>query len=214
MGLKLRYNLFWNTTASAVFECYASVFAERRRPFGVSGNDAERFDFYTEDNGWTVVSLDSGWEWEDRRETQFCVSRRLWCPGFLIFVYDGNYWGYEFFDRGQSIDHFVQEATGQPVGFPGEDCRGKPELIAAHLPMLRAEEIAPYLVQKHDWVIPEGANILARSGDEFRRFDECAVLDFLRMLGVRIQLEDDYVKLQSPLFKSAFSTWSRKTGAV
>jgi hypothetical protein len=27
----------------------------------------------------------------------------------LIFVFDGDYWGYEFFNQGQVIDCFVQD---------------------------------------------------------------------------------------------------------
>jgi hypothetical protein len=132
------------------------------------------------------------------------VSRRLACPGFLVFVYDGDYWGYEFFNSGVAVDHFVQEATGDPIGFPEEDCRGQAEVVASFLPFLRMEDIGPYLVQKHDFVRPADMNVPARPGDQFRRFDECAVLDFLRMLGIGVGLQDGYVRVQSPVFRSAF----------
>lgn len=204
MGLKLRYHLFHDTTAAAVYGAYASFYAQQGRPLQLTGDETRRLDFYQENNGWVVVSLDGGWEWKERREAQLFVSRRLWCPGFLVFVYDGDYWGYEFFDHGEVFDQFVQEGTGQPIGFPGADCRGRPEVVAAHLRFLRAEDIAPYLVQKHDWVIPAGMGVPARPGDEFRRFDECAVLDFLRMLGVRVGLQDEYLREQGPLYQSAF----------
>jgi len=146
--------------------------------------------------------LGSGWEWKVRREAQLFVSRTLWCPGFLIFVYDGNYWGYEFFDHGEVLDHFVQEATGEPIGFPGEDCRGNAAVLVEHLPFLNVADVASYLVQKTDWVIPAGMNIPARPGDEFRRFDECAVLDFMRMLGVGVERHDGYVRLKAPVYRS------------
>ena len=51
---------------------------------------------------------------------------------------------------------------------------------------------------------PQGTNVPARPGDELRRFDECAVLDFLRMLGVRVKLQDSYVQVSSPVFRSLF----------
>lgn len=204
MGLKLRYNLFHGTTAAAVFDAYVSFYAQRGRPLQLTGDEARRLDFYQENNGWVVVSLDRGWEWKERREAHLFVSRRLWCPGFLVFVYDGDYWGYEFCDHGEVFDHFVQDGTGQPIGFPGADCRGRPEVVAKHLPFLRAEDIAPYLVQKDDWVIPAGMDVPARPGDEFRRFGECAVLDFLRMLSVRVGLQDGYVQVQGQLYWSAF----------
>jgi hypothetical protein len=101
----LRYNLFYST-AGAVFEQFTSHY--RRRGL------AAEINFYRERNGWVVVELDAGWEWELRREVQLAVSDALGCPGFLVFVYDGDYWGYEFFDRGEAVDHFVQEPTGEP----------------------------------------------------------------------------------------------------
>jgi hypothetical protein len=204
MGLKLRYNLFYNTTAPAVYGAYASFYEQRGRPLEIQGDDQRRIDFHIENNGWVLVALDGGWEWKERREAQLFVSRRLMCPGFLVFVYDGEYWGYEFFDLGEALDHFLQESTGQPIGFPGEDCRGRSEVIAEHLPYLRVFDIAPYLVQQHDWIIPDGMDVPARLGDKFRRFDECSVLDFLRMLGVAVELCDGYVKVQSPVYRSVF----------
>ena len=204
MGLTLRYNLFHGTTAVAVYGAYVSFYEERGRPLQPVGKDWRSIEFHHEHNGWVVVALDSGWEWKERREAQLFVSQRLWCPGFLVFVYDGDYWGYEFFDKGEALDHFVQESTGQPIGFPGEDCRGRPEVVTKHLPFLRIEDVTPYLVQMHGATAPEGMDVPARPGDEFRRFEECAVLDFLRMLGVRVQLQDGYVRVQSPVYRSAF----------
>jgi hypothetical protein len=204
MGLKLRYNLFRDASVEAVYGAYASFYAQRGRPLQPAGKETRRLDFYQENNDWVVVGLDGGWEWKERREAQLFASRRLWCAGLLVFVYDGDYWGYELFDHGEVRDHFVQEATGMPIWFAGEDCLGHPEVLAEHLPFLDVEDIAPYLVQKHDWVIPTGMNVPARFGDEFCRFDECAVLDFLRMLGVRVGLQDGYVRQQSPLYRSAF----------
>jgi hypothetical protein len=201
VGLKLRYNLFYST-AEAVYDAFASFYGRRGSRLQAVDDGRGSLNFYREHDGWVVVDLGTGWEWKVRREAQLFVSRSLWCPGFLTFVYDGNYWGYEFFDRGEVIDHFVQEATGEPIGFPGEDCRGNPRVVAEHLPFLRVEDIAPYLVQKRDWVIPEGMDVPARTGDEFRRFDECAVLDFLRMLGVSTEIRDHYVRPKAPLFRS------------
>lgn len=209
MGLKLRYQVFRHTTASAVYGAYLSFYESRGRPLQVTGADWQRIDFHREIDDWVVVSLDGGWEWKERRELQLSVSSRLWCPGFLIFVYDGDYWGYEFFDHGEVFDRFVQEATGEPIGFPNANCRERPDVLASHLPHLRARDIAPYLVQKHDFAIPEGMDVSARPGDEFRRFDECGVLDFLRMLGVDVVLQGGYVQVRSPVFRSAFNVGNR-----
>ncbi len=204
MGLMLRYNLFHGTTAAVVYGAYASFYEQRGRPFKLSGEETQRLDFYQENNGWVVVSLDRGWEWKERRHAQTFASQRLWCPGFLVFVYDGDYWGYEFFDHGEVFDHFVQESSSEPIGFPEADCRGKAEVVAEHLPFLQVEDIAPYLVQKYDWVIQAGINVPARPGDEFRRFEECAVLDFLRMLGVRVALQGGAVRVDGSVYRSVY----------
>ena len=207
VGLALRYNLFYSTS-EAVYDAFASFYGRRGSRLhavddvGSRLNDYCAINFHREHNGWTVVDLDGGWEWKVRREAQLFVSQSLRCPGFLIFVYDGDYWGYEFSDCGEAIDHFVQEASGEPIGFPGEDCRGNPSVIAEHLPFLRVEDIAPYLVQKPDWPTPESINVPARPGDEFRRFDECAVLDFVRMLRVPVDIVSSVVRLKAPLLKS------------
>jgi hypothetical protein len=61
-----------------------------------------------------------------------------------------------------------------------------------------------YLVQEDTDAALENdpLNVPAREGDEFAGFDECAVIDFLRMLGVHIELRDHYVTLQAPRFRA------------
>jgi hypothetical protein len=130
MGLFLRYNLFRDTTAAAVYGAYAAFYHERGRPLLSEGHDFGRIDFHCERNGWVVVNLDAGWEWKERREAQLFVSRRIWCAGFLIYVYDGEYWGYEFFDKGVVLDHFVQEGAEAVIGFPGEECAGNAYIVS------------------------------------------------------------------------------------
>jgi hypothetical protein len=77
--------------------------------------------------------------------------------------------------------------------FPGVSCAGRPGVLAARFPGagLWAEDVAAYVVQRpehgdddREWDSP------ARPGDEFSRGDQCAVVDFLRMLGVGIELRD------------------------
>jgi hypothetical protein len=204
MGLFLRYNLFHKVSASLVYGAYCSFYEKRGRPLQQIGSERQSIDFYCEENDWTVVDLDAGWEWKERREAQLLVSRRLGCSGFLIFVFDGDYWGYEFFNNGVVLDHFVQESEAAATWFPSDDCKGNAEILVKHLPPLKANDVVPYLIQKHDWAIPGGMDVPARPGDQNRRFNGCAVLDFLRMLGVRVEVVDGYVTLQSQVFRSVF----------
>jgi hypothetical protein len=213
MGLKLRYNLFHSVTAPAVYGMLLNFYAARGRPLQQTGTDDERIDVHEADNNWVVVSLDSDWEWKERREAQLYVSQRLSCLGFLIFVYDGDYWGYEFFARGEVLDQFTQESNDRPVGFAKLPTRGNAAILAAHLPALNETEIAPYLIQQHDWQIPAGANTKAWPGDEYNRFDECAVLDFLRMLGICVNVHNRSVQLASPCYRSVWrANWSAPFG--
>jgi hypothetical protein len=47
-----------------------------------------------------------------------------------------------------------------------------------------------------------GLSSIARPGDRYNRFDECAVLDFLRMLGVNVGVQHSYVQLASSIYRS------------
>jgi len=203
MGLRLRYYLFYGVASGDVGGALQAFYAVRGRPLqktlaGTVPSDLSLY-IYTADNNWVVVELDSGWEWKERREAQLFVSERLYCPSLLIFVYDGDYWGYEFLDQGKVLDHFVQQQDQADQWFPGQDCSGKPEVLVQHLPFLNFSVIAPYLKQKPSYGNPPELKGKVHPHDEFDRFDECAVLDFLRALGVRVGLQDGYVMLNSSL---------------
>jgi hypothetical protein len=146
MGLKLRYNLFYEVEADAVYAALESYWTERGRQIQTTVRRDE-YVLYHSEHGWMLLEWDGGWEWELRRAAQLHVSRVLGCAGLLVFVYDGDYWGYELFNHGREVDHFVQdpESTGW---FPGSSCSGQPELFAAQFPpgRLRPADIAPYLL--------------------------------------------------------------------
>jgi hypothetical protein len=198
MGLKLRYNLFYAVQAEPVYQALASFWGQRHcqlQTTAIRALPAAAWDTYTlyeERGGWTLLDWDGGWEWTLRREAQLHVSRVLACAGLLVFVYDGDYWGYELFNQGHAVDHFVQapDASGW---FPGHSCSGQPHVFAAQFPSagLQPEDIAAYLAPlPEDWDDELVWDRPARPGDEFSRGDECAVIDFLRMLGVGIELRD------------------------
>jgi hypothetical protein len=203
MGLKLRLNLFHQVAATQVFDAYTHFYAEHGQQLVNEGKEHKKFILHELDNDWVILSLDGGWEWDMRRKVQLFVSRQLDCIGFLIFVYDGDYWGYEFFNDGVVLDQFVQDPDEGRNWFTAPNV-GQPEVLHRHLPWLALEDIVAYLVQMpqpdlnsfiHRKIVHEmyeGLNVPARPGDEFKRFDECAVLDFLRILNVRVELQDRY----------------------
>ncbi len=225
MGLKLRLNLFYDVDHVAVYEVLSEFWASKKRHVRESDGEA-CYDLHQSENRWVVLSWDAGWEWILRREAQLYVSNALSCKGFLIFVYDGNYLGYEFFNAGIPLDQYIQdEEPGTGIDwFPGKKCSGNPDLITAEFPFLSYETLRSYMFRDPafaPWnnslvgqqVVEENrrrsaerekVNVPARNGDEFKRFDECAVLDFLRFLGVGIELREQYVRILAPKYKSFF----------
>ncbi len=126
-----------------------------------------------------------------------------------MFVHDGDFWGYELFSDGEPVDQCVGRGEPEPeFWFPGRDCRGRPELFAAQLPTLglAPNDIGAYLLPEPDFDDHEAWaawNVPACGGDQYRRGDECASLDFLRMLGCQIESEGRVTPL-APLW-SAFA---------
>lgn len=192
MGLMLRYNLFYQVQAKNVYGAYREFYGNRRRTILFEGRERDAISIYHPQNEWTVVNLGSGWEWKERREAQLLVSNRLYCPGFLVFVYDGIYWGYEFFANGVVLDHFVQDPDESEHWFSGTSCKGDPDVLVTHLPHLERDVFAAYLAQKF------GRNEKVRPEDKFEGFHSC-VLNFLNYLGVPVVCRDYVVGIDSTI---------------
>src|ERR1700730_8922409 len=105
----LRYNLFYDVAPKDVYESYLRFYGDRNVQLRNNGDVSARYQLFEPNGHWTILHWDNGWEWTVRREAQLFVSKELQCSGFLIFVYDGLYWGYEFFNNGMPLDHFVQD---------------------------------------------------------------------------------------------------------
>ena len=85
---------------------------------------------------------------------------------------------------------------------------GNAHAIVSVFPWLKIDVVAPYLIQAKrddpdDWHgLPEDWHRLqgpVRPGDEFGRYDQCAVIDFVRMLGVSVNIVNRRVTLVSPI---------------
>lgn len=214
MGFFLRYALFYEVTSEGVYAAYARFYAERNQPLQAVGDDFYQLTIHEADNRWVVLALDRGWEREVRQKAYLFTSQLLSCSGFFIYVYDGLHWGYECFDKGVVLDQYVSVVEPDGVAYCDESdtCSGNADLIATYFPPLNAKDVAPYLMKKPSLIPDEnlsayserkaGLDIPPRPGDEYPRFHPSAVLNFLRMLGVRVEVRDGYVTPLSPKYQS------------
>lgn len=216
MGFKLRLNLFYQTCHEAVYEAYAQFYRERRTRLTDNGDDFYRFDIREKKQDWVVVRHPFGRCWEEWQKVQEFTSRFLRCTNLLLFVYDGDFWGYQLCSKGKVIDRFIQRDDDDGYNwFLGDAAPGNPELLADLFPWLNFEEVALYLQKLPSYEIPgdymeirNRLNIRVRPEDLFCRFDECAILNFLRILRVLVEIRSeenehlDVVTFPSPVWKS------------
>lgn len=201
MGLFLRLNLFLDVTPEQVFDCFSDFYVRRGQALVDSGDEVFRFNLYPKYGRWAILELDGGWERDVRREAYLTVSRELACKGFFIFVYDGDFWGYELFRNGEPLDHFVQDADADARGswFPPPS-KGDANAVTAQFPWITPSDVAPYLVQKPsseefggwEWVEQKRKlDTRVRPSEKYTRLDALAFFDFMRLLGIDERFESD-----------------------
>jgi hypothetical protein len=205
VGLFMRINAFRSVSPADVDAALAEFWSRHHRRVEPVPPDAQvdAFDLHEQRDGWTVMCWTSGWEWKLRRQAQLHVSETLGCAGILVFVYDGDDWGYELFDRGAAVDRFIQWPQEGNTWFPGKDLSGQPEAVVAAFPDLALDrsDVATYLVQRQGDEADDACNVAARPGDRFRRGDDCAALDFLGLLGVTIGVSEHRLVFPAPLWR-------------
>ena len=105
-------------------------------------------------------------------------------PVMLLYIYDGDFWGYDFYG-GKEEDHFRTrpDAFG-PVG-PQEKQRlsGNPAALSGWLPTWDTEMMRRYLVHWSD-LDEEAMEETACPGDQFPYGDCWQMTDFMARLGV------------------------------
>lgn len=206
MGLSLKLSMFREVDPQRVYDAYARFHADLGRPLRTEGEPDYAHKLHDVNGGWAIIFHGIGWEAELRRDALRAVSRALGCIGMFAFVYDGDYWGYELVRDGRGCDQFVsyQEPSEADRWFPGKDMSGNPAMLAAQFDCVDADTAAAYLVRQPDaseylgpdrtqwpaqWqAMRDRLDVRARPGDEFTRFDDCAILDFLRLLRVGVEL--------------------------
>jgi hypothetical protein len=200
VGFFMRINAFRGVSHADVYAALDEFWTRHGRRIALeSDQKADTFELYEQLDDWTVLDWTRGWEWKLRRQAQLYVSEKLGCAGILVFVHDGDYWGYELFDRGTAVDWFVQYQD-QDGWFSPEDVSGKPEAVVAAFPDLALDQadVAPYLVQRpefpddeeHDdaqWAADEFWDVRARPDDKTTRGDSFAVMDFLDLLDIPLE---------------------------
>lgn len=198
MGLFMRVNAFYEAPHDAVLTCLESFWAQHGSRLSAVPVDAsdwvDPYFLHATRDGWTLLQWTMGWEWEMRRLAQLHMSRTLDCAGILVFVYDGDDWGYELFHHGEAVDHFVQFPQPGNRWFPGQSLDGNPEVLVAQFPGLglNPAQMAPYLVHRpEDWDQAEEWDMPAQPDDEFSRGDSLASLAFLRRLGIGVDVVEE-----------------------
>ncbi len=98
-------------------------------------------------------------------------------PVMVLYMYDGDYWGYLFYQNGAALDQFSSLPDYFGEGSP-PDCPGNAELLAK-LFGVPADSIAPYVRPWRE----EAMGGFARQGDQFEIGDCWQLADFLEALG-------------------------------
>lgn len=138
---------------------------------------------------WIVVDIQSKPEWWIRKR-QLEISKNLCCSGLFLFQYDGDYWGYELFKNGKVVDRFTSDACHDEY-FSGLECKGNAKCLAECFPFIPKNVFAPYLVQLPDIEtmsrdkFEQQTDVIPREGDEYKRWSEVSVLNFLSALGIK-----------------------------
>lgn len=230
MGGSWRINLFFGVSPDSVYACYKRLhpnlvenredliekptgwlrfWAARHREAELQAlcpDDTRMSMYYQTERSIVCVMPDGGCGnlgWGDLSPLQRAhryISSELGCPSILCLMCDGDYWGYELFDGGQAVDHFLQWPDEAETWFPGEDCSGNPEQFERLFEHLSAADVAPYFV--HCPVLSgdlagleeyiecdrrfEELDVKVRPDDVSTRLDAHALFDFLDLLGLRI----------------------------
>lgn len=111
------------------------------------------------------------------------LSKFLQKPVLLLFICDGDHWGYDFYRDGQELDRFdtVPDYAGPLSEQMRQNRSGKPEVLAESFSIL-PDDIRNYLVfwDREDL---DSADQLAYPGDRFPLGDCWQMTDFLTRLG-------------------------------
>lgn len=112
------------------------------------------------------------------------ISKETQKPILLLYIYDGDFWGYSLYDNGVEIDRFnpmpdyFEEASEAQM----EKEKGNAEIIAKYFHVEKAD-IEKYLIFWTDELLESEDGQKAYEDDEFSIGEDWQMADFMRKLG-------------------------------
>ena len=112
------------------------------------------------------------------------LSEALDCPVMLCYIYDDDFWGYDFYDKGKEVDTFCpmpdyfEEADEEER----ERVAGNAEKVAPYFD-IEPKEIANYLQFWTEEMWDGDEEVLAYDEDECTMGDSWQMVDFMEKLG-------------------------------
>ncbi|MGC4006311.1 MAG: hypothetical protein QM811_25600 [Pirellulales bacterium] len=182
MGLFLAMSSVVGAKPAEVAECVAAYAAARNGVFELAAHEPperEAAFMLASDGGVTLLYPADFTAWDD---VSAYLSHALRKPVFSWHIHDGDLWMFVLFVDGAEAIQFNPIPDYWEELTPLARAAWLPSAadVARHVPGVRAERIAPYLVE---WP-PEGLPGKAQPEDEFAYVD-WQVVDFLRELGFR-----------------------------
>jgi hypothetical protein len=146
----------------------------------------------TAPGGVTALYPDSFLGWDDASKV---LSERLGKLVFSFHIHDGDLWMYRLYENGAVVDRFnpVPDYWGTIDSAERRGWRGDAASVASRIPGLSSEQIAGYLVQWDDLVLPfwrRLATLLGRTPrkayatDRFHYGQDWQLIDFMDKLGL------------------------------
>lgn len=117
------------------------------------------------------------------------LSRALLRPVMLLYIYDGDQWGYYFYENGLQLDHFnpMPDYFGEVAKEERDNMAGNAALIASYFG-ISVEEITKYL---RFWIDDMSSQEKAYPDDEFDQGYCWQMADFMRKIGFPYEEEEN-----------------------
>lgn len=209
MGLNMRFCLFQGVSEEQVLKGCSVFYARKGRRLVESGDAYFRYDLHQCEDDWVILNIGAASQLSEwRQQAQIEVSAFLTCKSLLMFVHDGDYWGYQYCTSGEVSDRFLQSDEHKGAVFPNHPANGNLRVLAQGFPWLTPEQIGPYLTKlpelgTEDYLeTMKRLDIRVQPQDEFTRFEECAILNFLRLLRVKVEVRSGMVTFLAPVWRT------------